>query len=215
MSPELVAGAQVDSGVVLWVALAVLPLLLVACTAFTKLSVVLAALRVGMGAETLLPTGLMLALALVLTVVAMGPTGLAIVDAIDAGGGMEAMLALGGEAAAGAWAGALQPLLEFMRSHAHAPELEFFSGLSGATTADPRVLVPAFMISELAEALTLCVLLLVPFVLVDLVVAQVLVLLELGNVQARLIALPAKILLFLAAGGWDLLIGSIVGGYLV
>ena len=106
------------------------------------------------------------------------------------------------------------PLQDFMRTHALPDELAFFASLTGSGAADPRVLIPAFMISELAEALTLCVLLLVPFVLVDLVVAQVLVLLELGNVQARLITLPAKILLFLAAGGWDLLIGSIVGGYL-
>jgi flagellar biosynthesis protein FliP len=58
------------------------------------------------------------------------------------------------------------------------------------------------------------VLLLVPFVLVDVVVAQVLVLLELGSVQVRLIALPAKILLFLGAGGWDLMVGSVLGAYL-
>ena len=214
MSPELATGASIDSGMALWIALAALPLLLVACTAFTKLSIVLSALRVGLGAEALLPMGLMLALALVLAVVAMGPTGLEIANAVEAAGGIESLFAQQGAAAASAWLAVFEPLVEFMRAHAHAPEIEFFANLGGAPPSDLRVLVPAFMISELAEALTLCVLLLVPFVLVDVVVAQVLVLLELGNVQARLVALPAKILLFLAAGGWDLLVGSLVKGYL-
>jgi flagellar biosynthesis protein FliP len=212
VSPELVGG--IDGGVVIWLLLAVLPLALVACTAFTKLSIVLAALRVGLGAEALLPAGLMLALALVLSVVAMGPTGVEVVEALRAAGGLDTLMGSGTGFTWGPWFQAFAPLTDFMRAHVHPEELEFFGGLSHLPAMDPRVLVPAFMVSELSEALSLCVLLLVPFVLIDVVVAQVLMLLELSNVQVRSIALPLKLLLFLTAGGWDLLIGSVVEGYL-
>jgi type III secretory pathway component EscR len=147
MSAEFVGSNSVDPGMALWIALALLPLLLVACTAFTKLSIVLAALRVGLGAETLLPAGLMLAFALVLSVVAMGPTGLAVAEVVDARGGLELLLASRGEAAVVAWGEVLSPFVDFMRRHAHPAEIDFFSELTHSSGSDPRVLVPAFMVS--------------------------------------------------------------------
>ena len=170
MSPELLGG--VDGGLVIWLLLAILPLAFVACTAFTKLSIVLSALRVGLGAETLLPAGLMLALALVLSVVAMGPTGLAVVEAVGQAGGLESLTAPPSATTWTNWARVFAPLSEFMRTHAHPSELEFFAGLSQLPSVDPRVLIPAFMVSELGEALTLCVLLLVPFVLIDIIITS-------------------------------------------
>lgn len=207
VGPE--GAAMGDPALAGWIVLGVLPLLLAACTAFTKLSIVLSALRVGLGAEAILPFGIILALALVLTVLVMGPTGTATYAAfVDAGG-------VSGVAAGGpsAWVEVAQPLLDFMRTHVHQGELEFFAGLSGLSQQDPRVLVCGFFISELAEALVLVVLLLIPFVLVDLIVAQVLGLLDMGNLPPKVVALPAKLLLFIYAGGWDLVIRSVVKGY--
>jgi type III secretory pathway component EscR len=193
-----------------WALFALAPLLLAACTAFTKVSVVLAALRVGLGAETLLPWSAMLALAVVVTAVVMGPTALMAWDLAQTAGGLEALAR--GELAT--WLEVLAPLRNFLAEHAAPEELVFFAELTGRAATDPFVLVPGFLVTELTEALHMAVLLLVPFVVVDLVVAQALTLLGMGNQQAAPIALPAKILLFIAAGGWDVVVGGLVEGYL-
>lgn len=206
MGPE--QGVPAELG--LWLVVAAVPLVLAACTAFTKASVVLAALRVGLGAETLLPWAAMLALALVVTAVIMAPTGLETWSAVETAGGPQALV----EAGALAWLEALAPLREFLERHASEAEIEFFASLQGRDPSHPLVLVPAFLVTELSEALRMAVLLLVPFVVVDLVVAQALALLGITNQPATPIALPAKVLLFLGAGGWDVVVGGLVEGYL-
>jgi flagellar biosynthesis protein FliP len=198
--PAYVSGALV---------LASLPLLLAACTAFTKISVVLAALRHGLSAERLLPFGSMLALALVTTALVMAPVAEACLTALELAGGVEALTAapleLGGEL--------LAPLWEFQRAHAEQEQLELFAELSGRAVNEPVVLVPAFLVSELGRALELAVMILIPFVVVDLICAQLLVLLGLGTTPTTVIALPAKILLFLAADGWRTVIVGLIEGY--
>jgi flagellar biosynthesis protein FliP len=189
--------------------LAALPLLLAACTAFTKISVVLAALRHGLSAERLLPFGSMLALALVITALVMAPVAEACLTALELGGGVEALTAapleLGLEL--------LAPLWEFQRAHAEQDQLELFAELSGRTIDEPVVLVPAFLVSELGRALELAVMILIPFVVVDLICAQLMVLLGLGTTPTTVVALPAKILLFLAADGWRTVIVGLIEGY--
>ena len=189
--------------------LAALPLLLAIATAFTKTSVVLGALRVGLGAEVLLPWSAMLALALVVTGVVMAPVAVATVDAIQAVGGLGMLT----EAEPSTWVAVAGPLRAFMERHASAGELEFFAGLSGVTPDDPRALVPAFLVTELTEALHMAVLVLLPLVVVDLVVAQALGLLGLTSAPGPLVTLPLKLLLFLAVGGFDVVVGGLVEGY--
>jgi flagellar biosynthesis protein FliP len=115
-----------------------------------------------------------------------------------------------------------QPLLEFLARHTDPAELAFFAELASAggqlelielPEAKPLVLIPAFLVTELTEALAMAVYVLVPFLVVDLVVAQVLVLGGLTNQPAAAVTLPLKVLLFLAVGGWDAVIGGIIGGY--
>ncbi len=202
-------GGEIDAGLGAWVALAALPLLLAACTAFTKLTIVLSALRVGMGAQVILPGGIVMAFAFVLTVLVMGPTGAAVYDAFVDAGGIAAM----GNAGVEGWLSVTQPLQDFMRLHTHPGELDFVAELGGLPATDPRVLVSAFMISELSEALVIAVLLILPFVLVDFIVAQLLSLLDLEGLPPKVVALPAKILLFLLAGGWDLILGGVLESY--
>ena len=107
----------------------------------------------------------------------------------------------------------LAPLWEFQRGHAEREQLELFADLSGRPLEEPTVLVPAFLVSELGRALSLCVMILIPFVVVDLICAQLLVLLGLTTTPTSVIALPAKILLFLAADGWRTVIVGLVEGY--
>ena len=192
-----------------WVALAALPLILAAATSFTKVSVVLASLRLGLGAEALLPYGAMLALSLVVTAVVMGPVGIEVAGVIESAGGLELLLHQPGAA----WLPVFEPIRDFLAQHADAGELGFFAELQGVSGQSPLALVPAFLVTELTEALHMAVLIIVPFVLVDLLVAQVLTLLGLQQQPLPLVTVPLKISLFLAAGGWDIIIGSLVEGY--
>jgi flagellar biosynthesis protein FliP len=204
MTPELPAGLAA------WAALTAAPLLAITCTAFTKASVVLSALRVGLGAELLLPWSAVFALSLAITAVVMGPVAAASLAALEAAGGIDHLSQGPGLQIVGV----LAPLLEFLGRHADPAELGFFVELQGVPAEHPLALVPAFLVTELGEALQISLLILVPFVLVDLVVAQVLVLLGLaGGTSQPLVALPLKIALFLAVGGWDVIVRGLVEGY--
>lgn len=190
-----------------WLVLAALPIVLAVATAFTKASVVLSALRVGLGAEVLLPWSAMGALALVITGVVMGPVVMETMAVVEAAGGAEAL------ARGEAWSTVAGPLLDFLGRHAAPDERSFFAALQGVAPEDPRVLVPAFLVTELGEALHMAVLILLPLVLVDLVAAQVLLLLGLTTAPGPLVTLPLKLLLFLAVGGFDVVVRGLVEGY--
>lgn len=201
---------ELPPGLAAWVALTAAPLLAITCTAFTKASVVLSALRTGLGAETLLPWSAVFALSLAITAVVMGPVAAASLEALtDAGGIGQLSQGPGSQIAA-----VLAPLQGFLEQHADAAELGFFVELQGVPADHPLALVPAFLLTELSEALQISLLILVPFVLVDLVVAQVLLLLGLGGgVSQPLVSLPLKISLFLAVGGWGVLVRGLIEGY--
>lgn len=195
-----------------WTAIAVLaalPFVLAAATAFTKSSVLFGALRVGLGAEAILPLAAVLALALVVTAVVMGPVALDVLAEVDARGGFGTL----SSGSPGAWLDALEPWRAFLHRHADPAELEFFAELQGRDPNDPVVVVPAFLVTELGEALAMAVVVLVPFVVVDLLVAQALALLGLGQLPLPIVGVPLKILLFLAVGGWDVVVGGLVQGY--
>ncbi|HEY0137207.1 MAG TPA: hypothetical protein VGB85_24155 [Nannocystis sp.] len=197
-------------GIAAWIALTAAPLLAITCTAFTKASVVLSALRVGLGAETLLPWSAVFALSLAITAVVMGPVAAASLEALEAAGGIENLTRGPGAQIVDV----LAPLQQFLQRHADAGELGFFVELQGVPAEHPLALVPAFLLTELGEALQISLLILVPFVLVDLVVAQVLLLLGIGSgVSQPLVSLPLKISLFLAVGGWDVIVRGLVEGY--
>ena len=203
-------GPDLPPGIAAWAALTAAPLLAITCTAFTKASVVLSALRVGLGAELLLPWSAVFALSLAITVVVMGPVAAASLEALEVAGGIEGLARGPGSQLVGV----LEPLLEFLARHADPGELGFFVELQGVPAEHPLALIPAFLITELGEALQISLLILVPFVLVDLVVAQVLLLLGLAGGSAQpLISLPLKIALFLAVGGWGVVVRGLVEGY--
>jgi flagellar biosynthesis protein FliP len=202
-------GVELPANAAGWLLLASLPLLLAACTAFTKIAVVLGALRIGLGAERLLPTGSMLALSLVITALVMAPVAEACLVTLEGLGGYPALAAapleLGPQV--------LDPLWEFLATHAKPEEIDMFAELAGRSGEEPLVLAPAFLLSELGRGLELAVMILIPFVVVDLICAQALVLLGLSNTPTAVIALPGKILLFLAADGWSTVVVGLIEGY--
>jgi flagellar biosynthesis protein FliP len=202
-------GVELPANVGVWLCLAALPLVLTACTAFTKVAIVLAALKLGLGADRLLPPGSILALALTITALVMAPVAEACVLALARVGGYEAVAADPLELGTAV----LGPLWDWLAAHADPREIELFAELAGRDGDDPLVLAPAFLLSELGRGLGLAVMILTPFVVVDLICAQVLVLLGLANTPTGTIALPSKILLFLAADGWSTVIVGLVEGY--
>lgn len=201
--------AELPPQVVGWLILAGLPLLLAACTAFTKISIVLAALRTGLGAEALLPFGSMLAVSLVLTALAMAPIGEALWLGFEDAGGVPGLA----NAPASAWLELLDPLREFMVVHASDEDRQLFAELAGSSPESPLALVPAFLIAELGRGLELAVMILLPFVVIDLIAGQVLVLLGLSQTPTQVLALPAKLLVFLAASGWQTIVVGLIESY--
>lgn len=194
MGPELPAGAST------WLIVSLVPLAAVCCTAFAKASVVFSAVRVGLGAESLLPWSAVFALAVVVTAVVMGPVAQECAAAYGAGAPLDVF-------------GLLEPLAEFLQRHAEPAELEYFAGLNEVAAGHPLALVPAFLVTELGEALQMAALIVVPFVLVDLGIAQLVALTGLsGHVQVAA-GLPVKLLLFIAVGGWDAVVRGLVEGY--
>lgn len=199
----MISGVEIPWTALAWLAI---PLVLLGLTSFTKISVVLAALRSGLGIDTILPAPAIYTLALLVTAITMAPT---ITECVSIAG---AEMSVGGALEPGALYHLLEPLLEFARVHADEAELEWVRQLSGRELPDPLVTALAFMLSELSEAFRAIVYLLVPFLLIDLLVAQLCGMLAI-NVQQQLISLPLKLLLFLSVNGWHLVIGGLVRAY--
>jgi hypothetical protein len=110
----------------------------------------------------------------------------------------------------------LAPLQEFLARHAEPGELDFFADLQGLHAEHPLALIPAFLVTELGEALQISLLILVPFVLVDLCRPGAGADGPGWGTQTQpLVGLPLKIALFLAVGGWDVIVRGLVEGYCV
>jgi flagellar biosynthesis protein FliP len=195
-----------------WVAVGALaPLLAVAATAFAKASVVLGILRGGLGSPGALPAPVITALAAVLALLVMAPVGRQMVEATAPAETGEAVVWT--DTVARGW-----PVLErFLTAHTRPQDLEAVQSatatLSPGTPPGPPERLAAFLVSELTAAFSLGVLLLLPFLVVDLLVANTLVTVGFTQLSPMLVALPFKLLLFLAVDGWGLLVRGFVAGY--
>ena len=194
-----------------------LPALLLMMTSFTRIIIVLSLLRMALGTQTTPPNQVLVGLALFLTFFVMSPVfdrvhdnawapyrdnKLTFDQALDAGAA---------------------PLKEFMLQHARANDLELFSRMArlqerGEKIEKPadlpmRVVIPAFATSELKTAFQIGFLVFIPFLIIDLVVASVLMSMGMIMLSPVLIALPFKLMLFVLADGWNLLIGSLVASF--
>ncbi len=193
--------------------LSFLPALVLLMTSFTRIIIVLSLLRQAMGTQTAPPNQVLLGLALFLTLFIMQPVANTIYT--------EAYLPLARaeisfEEAAGR---AAVPLKRFMLNQAREPDLDLFVSLAGlAPVATPdelplRVVVPAFVTSELKTAFQIGFIIFIPFLVIDLVVASVLMSMGMMMMSPILIALPFKIILFVLVDGWTLLVGSLVQSF--
>jgi len=220
----LPAGAGFKGAVDLLVLLTVLslaPAILMLCTCFTRIVVVLGLLRQAIGAQAMPPTQVIVGLSLLLTMAAMAPT---FTRAWDAGVKpyMDGTVTSSEEA----WGAARQPLRDFMFAQIDAcgnwNTVYMLLQHRGVDVSDPSkltradvdmaTLVPAFALSELKTAFLIGFRIFLPFVVIDLVVASILVSLGMFMVPPSMVSMPFKLLLFVLADGWTLVAGSILAG---
>ncbi len=207
-------GSSSPSGVIsilaLLTVLSFLPAILLTMTAFTRVITVLAFVRNALGLQQTPPNQVLIGLALFLTFFIMAPT----FGQID----HQALIPYlhGQIGLSKAAMKALNPLRVFMYHQTRPADLALFLHLDHI--AHPRslaqvptvALMPAFVISELKTAFEIGVYIFIPFMIVDLVVSTILMSLGMMMVPPTLISLPLKILLFVLANGWDLVVQSLV-----
>jgi len=198
--------------------LALAPAALVMLTSFLKIAVVLSIARSALGAPQVPPTTAVTGLALVLTLLVMAPVG-----ERAAALAREAPGERGVAGATARLARAAEPLRAFLTRFAREDDRAVFLDVARRLRAgdgpapgerDLAVLAPAFVVSELRRAFTIGFIVFVPFLAVDLVVANVLLALGLTQLSPTSVALPFKLLLFVAVDGWRLLARSLALSYL-
>ena len=189
------------------------PSLLVMATAFGRIVIALSLLRSAIGAQGIPPNPVLVGLALFLSFFVMQPTLEAAWSA-----GIQPMM----DGRIGEMAGleaAAEPFRRFMAANARDADLALFHDLanlpaSATAEATPwRVLVPAFMVSELKRGFEIGFLLFLPFLVIDLVAASVLMSLGMMMLPPSVVALPFKIIFFVLVDGWRLVAGSLVQGF--
>jgi flagellar biosynthetic protein FliP len=198
-------------------ALGFLPALLLLTTSFTRIVIVLSLLRMALGTQTAPPNQVIIGLSLFLTFFVMGPTFDRIYDQAYVPYSQQK---LSFEQAADA---ASVPMKEFMLKHTRANDLDLFARMArvdpkivaGAQPADLpiRVVIPAFATSELKTAFQIGFMVFIPFLVIDMVVASVLMSMGMMMLSPVLVSLPFKLMLFVLADGWNLLIGSLVASF--
>jgi flagellar biosynthetic protein FliP len=193
--------------------LSLAPSILIMMTSFTRIVVVLSLLRTALGTATAPPNAVIISLALFLTAFVMGP---ALQNSYDAG--IKPLIA-NQITVDQAFERSSMPLRAFMQKNVREKDLKLFIDMAGEKPpANPqdlslRILVPAFMISELKRAFEIGFLLFLPFLIIDLVVASVLMSMGMMMLPPVVVSLPFKLIFFVLVDGWSLVAGSLIQSY--
>ena len=189
--------------------LSLVPSIVVMLTSFTRIVVVLHFVRAAMGTQTSPPNQVLVGLALFLTLFIMSPVMTRIneeaIKPLDAGDITQEQ----------AFEAAAQPIREFMYPQTKTKDIDMFCDIAHVTYDDVdeiplTVLIPSFMVSELRTAFIIGFLIYIPFIVIDMVVSSVLMSMGMMMLPPTTISMPFKILLFVLADGWNLVIGSLV-----
>lgn len=194
-------------------ALSFLPAVLLMMTGFTRIVIVLSLLRQAIGTQSAPPNQVIIGLSLFLTMFVMGPT----LDRVyeDAYVPYTTNVITFEQAVERAEA----PMRQFMLKQTRQSDFALFARLARldaavtAETAPLRVLVPAFVTSELKSAFQIGFMIFIPFLVIDMVVSSILMSLGMMMLSPVLVALPFKLMLFVLADGWNLLIGSLAASF--
>ena len=193
--------------------LSLAPSILVMVTSFTRIVVVLSFLRTAMGTQQTPPNQVMISLALFLTIFIMMPT-------LEKSWEQGVRPFIDGEIdEKQAFARSSAPVHEFMRRHVREQDLKLFMDaaktgeIARAQDIPMQALIPAFMISELRRAFEIGFLIFIPFLVIDMVVASVLMSMGMMMLPPIIIALPFKIIFFVLVDGWFLISGSLLESF--
>jgi flagellar biosynthetic protein FliP len=207
---ETVAAVRI---LILFTVLSLAPAILIMMTSFTRIVVVLSFLRQALSTQNMPPNQVIVGLSLFLTFFVMAP----VIQDINANSLGPYMAEKIDQATAISRAEA--PMREFMFKQTREKDLALFLELSKAKQPQTRrdvptwVLIPAFMVSELKTAFQIGFMLYLPFLIIDMVVASVLMAMGMMMLPPVVISLPFKLLLFVLVDGWDLVIGSLVRSF--
>jgi type III secretion protein R len=207
-------------------ALSLAPFIIIMLTSFVKISVVLSILRNAIGTQQIPPNQVVTGFAFVLTVFVMLPVARSVYhEAVPAGSRIE----LPGSGGDRSWYGILEaadrgkePVREFLARHCHTKDRAVFLDLgrrldperATSLQADAfQVLIPSFVTSELKEAFMIGFVIFVPFLVIDMVVANILMALGMMMLSPTTISLPFKLLLFVLTNGWLVIVQSLVLDY--
>lgn len=185
------------------------PAIMIMLTSFTRIIVVLHFVRTALGTQTSPPNQVMVGLALFLTLFIMSPVFTQVnEDALQPLDRGEITFEEALERAEG-------PFREFMYPETQAKDINMFCDIAGVSYEQPdevpfTVLIPSFIISELRTAFIIGFLVYIPFIVIDMVVSSVLMSMGMMMLPPTTISMPFKILLFVLADGWNLVIGSLV-----
>ncbi len=193
--------------------LSLAPSILVMTTSFIRIVVVLSLLRTAIGLQSAPPNSVMVGLALFLTAFIMAPTFQAAYEA-----GVEPVVQGTMELDEG-FERASAPVHAFMSAHVREADLALFVDLSREPPPESpeavplRILIPAFMISELRRAFEIGFLIYLPFVIIDMVVASILMAMGMMMLPPVVVSLPFKLIFFVLVDGWTLLAGSLIRSF--
>ncbi|MDX1540067.1 MAG: flagellar type III secretion system pore protein FliP [Geminicoccaceae bacterium] len=199
--------------VILLTVLSLAPSILVMVTSFTRIIVVLSFLRSALGLQQTPPNAVLISLALFTTAFIMAPTFEVVWD--------DALAPLIDEQIdeSEALERAAAPIRAFMLGQVRAKDLELFLDIAREEAIEEpeatplRVLIPAFMISELRRAFEIGFLIFIPFLIIDMVIASILMSMGMMMLPPVLISLPFKLIFFVLVDGWFLVIGSLVESF--
>ncbi len=214
---EAAGGGSVASRVIqmvmLLTVLSLAPSILMMMTSFTRIVVVLSFMRTAIGAQQTPPNTVLISLAMFLTLFIMMPTFQASYEA-----GIKPIMESNMDELEGAQK-AVEPFKEFMLKHTREKDLVLFMNLSKTEKVDDamqtplQVVIPAFMISELRRAFEIGFLIFLPFLVIDMVTASILMSMGMMMLPPVMISLPFKIIFFVLVDGWYLIAGSLVQSY--
>ncbi|HUA53357.1 MAG TPA: flagellar type III secretion system pore protein FliP [Candidatus Sulfotelmatobacter sp.] len=205
--------ARIIQLIALLTVLSLAPSILVMVTSFTRIIVVLSFLRTALGIQNAPPSSVIVSLALFLTAFIMAPT---LEVAFDTG----VKPLINEQISEGeALNRIIVPFHKFMMAHVRDRDLKLFIDLSKSPMPDRaedtplRALVPAFMISELRRAFEIGFLVFIPFLVIDMVVASVLLSMGMMMLPPAVVSLPFKLIFFVLVDGWFLIAGSLVQSF--
>ncbi len=193
--------------------LSLAPAFFIMVTSFTRIVIVLSFIRQAIGTQAVPPNQILISLALFITVFVMAPVGEAVYS--------QAVQPLLAEQISyeEAWTKGIQPIRAFMLKQVRDKDLELFIDLSKRpkpATIDEvpiHVVIPAYILSELRVAFQIGFLIYIPFLIIDMVVASILMSMGMMLLPPAMISLPFKLILFVLADGWNLVIGSLVKSF--